>query len=119
MGKMIYSKKLPKLGICSILLPDMRVVARLTLEEYSKEHAEARDPFNAWYDHVKHAHWHTPTDVQKDFGTDAVLPGNRAVFNIKGKKYRIVVHIHYASQIVFIRFVGTHAEYNNIDATTI
>lgn len=116
---MIYSKQFPNLGSCSILLRDMRVVARSTLEKYLEEHAEARDQFNAWYDYVKHANWHTPADVQNDFGEDAVLPSNRAVFNIKGKKYRIVVHIHYVSQIVFIRFVGTHAEYNKIDATTI
>jgi len=116
---MIYSNQLPNLGNCSILLPDMRVIAKSTLEEFLEEHAEAREQINAWYDYVKHANWHAPADVQQGFGEDAVLANNRAVFNIKGKKYRIVVHIHYTSQIVFIRFVGTHAEYNKIDATTI
>jgi mRNA interferase HigB len=97
----------------------MRVVAKSTVDDYTEEHAEAREKMKAWYDFVKHADWHAPADVQKDFGEDAVLPNNHAVFNIKGNKYRIVVHIHYISQIVFIRFVGTHAEYDKIDATVI
>lgn len=97
----------------------MRVISRTRLRVCWEQHAEAEGPLKAWYDHVEHADWHTPADVQKDYGDDAVLPKNRAVFNIKGKKYRIVVVIHYNRQVVYIRFVGTHAEYNDINATTI
>jgi mRNA interferase HigB len=97
----------------------MRVVKEKTLRDYWEHHANVRGPLEAWYEHVRRANWTTPQDVQKDYGDDAILPSNRAVFNIKGKDYRLVVQFHYKSGIMFIRFIGTHAEYNHIDATKI
>jgi mRNA interferase HigB len=97
----------------------MWVLSKPILKKCWEQHPEVKGQLEAWYDHVKHADWHTPADVQKDYGPDVILPDNRAVFNIKGNKYRIVVRFNYPSQRVFIRFVGTHDEYNEIDATTI
>lgn len=97
----------------------MRVVKRKTLQDFWRNHADARGPLEAWLEHVVRATWEKPSDIQVDFGDDVILPNNRAVFNIKGNNYRLVVHIHYSSKIFFIRFIGTHAEYNKIDATTI
>jgi mRNA interferase HigB len=97
----------------------MRVVAEKTLRFFWMQHADAHGPLEAWLEFVKRVEWNTPADLQRDYGNDAVLPNNRAVFNIKGNKYRLVAHIHYKSQIIFIRFLGTHAEYNRINATKI
>jgi mRNA interferase HigB len=97
----------------------MRVIAQKTLREYWEKHSQARRPLQAWLEHVQRTAWEKPTDVQKDYGGDVILPNNRAVFNIKGNDYRLVVHIHYKSQIIFIRFIGTHKEYDRIDAATI
>jgi len=97
----------------------MRVIAEKTLRLFWKQRADARGALEAWLEHLKRVEWNTPADLQRDYGNDAVLPDNRAVFNIKGNKYRLVAHIHYKSQILYIRFIGTHAEYDRIDATKI
>lgn len=93
----------------------MRVITERRLRIFWEQHAEARGPLEAWLEHVRRAEWTMPSDVQKDYGDDVILPNNRAVFNIKGNKYRLVVHIHYKSQILFVRFIGTHTEYDHID----
>ena len=97
----------------------MRVIAMRTLREYWEAHASARDPLQAWYDHVCQASWSFPEDLARDYGQDVLLPDQRAVFKIKGNHYRLVVRINYQHQIVFIRFIGTHAEYNRIDVMKI
>jgi mRNA interferase HigB len=83
------------------------------------QHAEAEGALKAWYDHVKRAHWQTPADIQKDYGMDAILADNRAVFNIKGNRYRLVVRINSGAQSIYIRFIGTHAEYDRVDVKKI
>lgn len=97
----------------------MRIISKKAIIEFWLRHADAEGPLKAWYDHVKRAHWHTPKDVQRDYGSDAILPDNWAVFNIKGNRYRLVVRINYATQIIYIRFIGTHAEYDRVDITKI
>ena len=97
----------------------MNIISKKTINEFVEKHADARGPLQAWYDFAKHASWTTPQDVQRDFGDDAILPGNRAVFNIKGNRYRLVVSINYRIQRIYILFVGTHKEYDKIDATKI
>ena len=69
----------------------------------------------AWHDEVKRAIWKNSADVKAQFGTASILGNNRVVFNIHGNKYRLVVMINYQSDIVYIRFIGTHKEYNKID----
>lgn len=97
----------------------MHIISRKKLVEFWEQHVDAEGSLRAWYDHAKKAHWLTPMDVQKNYGDDAILPDNRAVFNIKGNRYRLVVRFNYAAQSIYIRFVGTHAEYDQIDATKI
>jgi mRNA interferase HigB len=97
----------------------MRIIAKKDLVEFWRLHADTQGPLKAWYDYVRQARWQTPADVQRNFGPDVILPDNRAVFNIKGNRYRLVVRINYAAQCVFIRFIGTHAEYDRTDAARI
>jgi len=68
---------------------------------------------------VEREQWHGFNDVKKTFRSADVIPGNRVVFNIKGNKYRIVVKIHYNTGFMYVRFIGTHAEYDKINAETI
>ena len=97
----------------------MRVIAEKAIKDFWISHPEAQGALEAWLDHVKRAAYEKPEDIQADYGPDVILPRNRAVFNIKGNDYRIVVHVHYASQIVFIRFIGAHKDYDRINALTI
>ena len=97
----------------------VRVIAEKTLRLFWTQHTDIRGSLEAWLEHVRRVEWNTPADLQRDYGNDTVLPNNRAVFNIKGNKCRLVAHIHYRSQIVNIRFIGTHAEYSRIDASKI
>lgn len=73
----------------------------------------------AWYKYVLKADWRSPAEVKADFRSASILKDNRAVFNITGNKYRIIVWINYAYGVVYIRFIGTHAQYDQIDAQTI
>ena len=97
----------------------MRVIARKTLRNFYEQHADSKTPLEAWFHEAAAARWREPQDLKRRYASADVLPGNRVVFNIKGNAYRLVVKIHYRTRIVFIRFVGTHAEYDKIDATTI
>ena len=101
---------------------DVRVIALATLKRFldrSSAHADAREPLMAWYRHVKAADWATPSEVKRDIGSTSILKDGRAVFNVGGNKYRIVVWINYAYRVVYIRFIGTHRQYDGIDAQTI
>jgi mRNA interferase HigB len=100
----------------------MRVIAISTLKAFwnnSPEHDDAEQPTLVWYRHVLKADWASPADVKAQFGHASILGDGRAVFNIAGNKYRIVVWINYAYRVVYIRFIGTHAQYDKIDARTI
>jgi mRNA interferase HigB len=95
------------------------IIARKTLREFWESHTDARQPLQAWYADVKHAFWKKPSDIKAVYRNASFVANNRAVFNIKGNKYRIVVVIQYEHSIVYIRFVGTHREYDKIDVATI
>lgn len=100
----------------------MRVIALSTLKmfwEENPEYLDAREPALAWYRFVLHADWHSPACVKQDFRNASILKDGRVVFNIAGNKYRLVVWINYAYRVVYIRFIGTHARYDLIDAQTI
>ncbi len=100
----------------------MRVIAQRTLRafwESKPEYADAKGPLEAWYREAKQARWSAPTDVKAQYRNASVLKNGRIAFNIGGNKYRLVVHIHFETGIVFIRFVGTHRQYDRIDADTI
>lgn len=97
----------------------MRVISRKTLREFAEQHPDARHALEAWYADVKHATWKTPADIKDVYRNASILANNRVVFNIKGNKYRLVVAIQYEHEIVYIRFIGSHREYDKIDASTI
>jgi mRNA interferase HigB len=97
----------------------MRVISRKTLKDFWATHANAEQPLKAWFHEAKSAGWRSFNDIKTRYRSADALPGNRVVFNLKGHTYRLVVRIHYNTGIVFVRFVGTHAAYDKIDATTI
>jgi mRNA interferase HigB len=97
----------------------MRIISRKPLREFAAKHSQADPLLDAWYRRVLRANWNTPADVKRDYATADVLPDNRIVFNIGGNNYRLIVRINYHRQAVYIRFIGTHAEYDRIDATII
>lgn len=100
----------------------MRIIALSTLKAFWGEHPEyldAKEPALAWYRHVLAADWCSPADVKLDFRNASILKDGRVVFNIAGNKYRLVVWINYAYRVVYIRFIGTHTQYDKIDVQTI
>jgi mRNA interferase HigB len=92
----------------------MRIVAKRTLREFWELYPEAEDPLLAWYREVEKEDWTKPSQV-KDKYRSASFVGDRVVFNIKGNDYRLVVKINYQYRVVYVRFVGTHKEYDEID----
>jgi mRNA interferase HigB len=99
----------------------MKILSRRTLREFWElpNRADAEQPLKAWYDEAKAATWRTPQDVKDAYRSASVLANNRVVFNIAGNKYRLVVAMDYPRQWCKVRFLGTHREYDNIDATII
>jgi len=99
----------------------VRVIALSTIKAFLSRTGvdDAREPLMAWFRHVRSADWGKPADLKRDIRTVSILKGGRAVFNIAGNKYRIVVWINYPYRVVYIRFVGTHRDYDAIDAQTV
>lgn len=100
----------------------MRIIALSTLKAFWETHpgyAETMEPLLAWYRHTLRADWDSPAAVKQDFRNASILKDGRVVFNIAGNKYRLVVWINYAYRVVYIRFIGTHAQYDQIDVQTI
>ena len=97
----------------------MRIIAKRTLREFWNRYPDAEGPLRAWHQEVLQADWQTPHEVKAQFGSASILKENRVVFNIAGNKYRLVVKINYAYRIVYIRFIGTHEDYNQIDVDTV
>lgn len=97
----------------------MRIIAKGTLRKFWQAHANAEGPLKAWYAEAKKASWKNPTQIKARYRSADHLGGNRIVFDIGGNKYRLVVKFHFSTGIGFIRFVGTHAEYDKIDAKDI
>ena len=94
----------------------MRVISRKILREFWERHPDARQSLQTWYADVKHATWTSPTDIKNVYQNASFLANNRVVFNIKGHRYRVIVIVQYRYELVYIRFVGTHKEYDRIDA---
>ncbi len=100
----------------------MRVIALSTLKAFwdrNPAYLDAKEPALAWYRYTFKADWGSPVELKRDIRTASILKDGRAVFNIAGNKYRIVVWINYAYRVVYIRFIGTHAQYDRINAQTI
>lgn len=100
----------------------MRVVSTKMLREYwlrTPENAYAQGPLSAWLTMVRSVTWKTPADVKRTFGNASIRPGGRVVFNCAGNKLRIVAGIHYSAKVVYVKFVGSHPEYDAIDVDTV
>ena len=97
----------------------MRIISIKTMKDYWQKEPEAEGELKAWYSEAKNATWKTPADVKAKYRNASILKGGRVVFNICGNKYRLVVWINYQMAIVYIRFIGTHKEYDKIDAGSV
>lgn len=97
----------------------MRVIAVGTLKAFWENHPQAEQPLKAWYDEARTAKWRTSQDIKDSYASASFIRNNRVVFNIKGNDYRLVVAVAYKVQVVYIKFVGTHAEYDGVDANSV
>ncbi|MHB9796292.1 type II toxin-antitoxin system HigB family toxin [Pseudomonas sp. MT3] len=99
----------------------MRVIAKSTLVKYWEVpgQEDAKAPLESWYEAATKAEWKTPQDVKNQFGNASICGNNRVVFNIGGNKYRLVVEMQYRCGIAWVKFIGTHARYDQIDVETV
>jgi len=99
----------------------MRIIALSTLKSFweAPAYGDAREPLLAWYRFVLNANWASPADIKADLRSASILQDGRVIFNVAGNKYRLVVWINYPYRVVYIRFIGTHAQYDAIDPQTI
>jgi mRNA interferase HigB len=99
----------------------VRIIALSAIKAFldGSQHADAREPLMAWYRETRAADWARPSDVKRAIRLASILKDGRVVFNIAGNKYRVVVWINYPYRVVYIRFVGTHRQYDAIDAQTV
>lgn len=93
----------------------MRIISKKALRECWERHPNAKQPLLAWFREVVSADWDTPAKIKAKYRSASIVGANRVVFNIKGNDYRLVVKINYAHRVVYVRFVGTHAEYDLVD----
>ncbi len=96
-----------------------RIIAKRTLREFWTKHHDSEQYLKTWFDTVKKSNWKTPNDVKKSYINASILKNSRIVFNIKGNTYRLIVKFNFERQWAFIRFIGTHSEYDKIDANNI
>lgn len=96
----------------------MRVIAVSTLRAFWVRHPDAEQPLKAWHQEAANAAWMQPADIKAQYRNASILKNRRVVFNIKGNHYRLVVAIAYRLQIVHVEFVGTHEDYDAVDAET-
>lgn len=97
----------------------MRVIALGRLRNFWGRHPQAETPLRSWYAEASRADWRSPADIKAAYRNASFLKNNRVVFNIKGNDYRLVIAVHYNRGMMYIRFIGTHREYDKIDATKI
>ncbi len=96
-----------------------RIFAKSTLREYWEKHLDSEQYLKTWYDTAMSSDWKTPNDIKQTYANASILKNGRIIFNIKGNSYRLIVKFNFEKQWAFIRFIGTHTEYNKIDANTI
>ena len=97
----------------------MRIIALSALREFWRKHPDAEVPLRSWYAVARRAVWSRPTGIKQAYRSASFAANNRVVFNIKGNDYRLVVAVHYNRGLMFVRFIGTHGEYDRIDASSV
>ena len=97
----------------------MRVIAVSTLPDFWQRYPDAEQPLRAWYEEATNAAWTQPANIKAQYRSASVLKNRRVVFNIKGNDYRLIVAVAYKLQVVCVKFVGTHREYDAVDAETV
>ena len=97
----------------------MRVIAKKALREFWMEHADCEQQLKAWYRETEKSEWGNKNEIKKEYPSASILGSNRVVFNIKGNNYRLIVKVNFHYQMIWIRFIGTHKEYDRIDANKI
>jgi mRNA interferase HigB len=96
-----------------------RIFAKSTLREFWDVHPDSELYLKTWYDTAMNTDWETPNDIKKSYANASILKNSRVVFNIKGNSYRLVVKFNFEQKLAFIRFIGTHSEYDRIDSNNI
>jgi len=97
----------------------MRVISRKYLNDLAKRYPDSKAELDAWFHEVEAAVWANPAQIKRQYGNASILKGSRVVFNIRGNKFRLVVKINYPYSVVYVRFAGTHREYDTINAQEI
>lgn len=97
----------------------MRVIAKKILREFWIKYPDCEQQLKSWYNEVNSAQWKSPNEIKKEFPSLSIIENSRYVFNIKGNNYRLIVKINFSYQIVWIRFIGTHSQYDKIDVANI
>src|SRR5271170_737650 len=99
----------------------MRIIARRTLREFwtKREYSDAEQPLKAWFGEASIADWSSPSEIKAMYRSASLIGGSRVVFNIAGNKYRLAVKVNYPYRVMYIRFVGTHRHYDQIDVTKV
>jgi len=97
----------------------MRFFAKKVLREFWEKRSDAEHPLKTWYKEASKANWTSPADIKSGYTKASILKSGRVVFNICGNRYRLIVDINYARQWIFIRFIGSHEDYDKIDANKI
>ena len=96
-----------------------RIFAKSTLGDFWEKHPDTEQHLKTWYNTAMSSEWNNPLEIRKTYANASVLKSSRIVFNIKGNSYRLVTKFNFEKKWIFIRFIGTHAEYDTIDANTI
>lgn len=97
----------------------MRVISKSILRDFWRKHNDCEEALKAWFREADQGAWENFNELKTDYPSASILEDNRVVFNIKGNKYRLIIRINFKYQIFWIRFIGTHAEFDKINANTI
>ncbi len=97
----------------------MRILAKKILREFWEQHPSTEEQLKSWYQETSKFNWTNPNYVKDEFPNARLIPNNRVIFNIKGNQYRLIVRVNYKYQMVYVRFIGTHEEYDKIDPTKV
>ena len=97
----------------------MRIISKKILRDFWMVHNDCEEQLKSWFKETAKSKWKNPNDIKKEYPSASVLNNNRVIFNIKGNSYRLIVRINYDYEMVWIRFIGTHADYDKINANII